>query len=143
MNGEKRTVGLVSERLQQAQNARHLDAFVDCFAENYSSEQPVHPNRSFQGREQVKKNWASIFNEIPDFSAQLIRHTINNGCIWSEWEWQGTRMDNSKLFIRGVMIMGVQEGKIIWGRLYVEPVEVSGKGIEGAVQEVMHGKTVD
>jgi hypothetical protein len=55
-------------------------------------------------------------------------------------EWRGTRNDNSQLFIRGVMIMGIKEGKITWGRLYVEPVEVSGQGIEAAMEEVMHGK---
>jgi hypothetical protein len=27
-------------------------------------------------------------------------------------EWRGTRNDNSQLFIRGVMIMGIKEGKI-------------------------------
>lgn len=45
--------------------------------------------------------------------------------------------------MRGVMIMGVEEGKITWARLYVEPVAVSGKGIEAAVEEVMHGKKSD
>jgi hypothetical protein len=77
---------------------------------------------------------------MPDFSAQLIGYAVNSDSIWTEWEWQGTRKDNSKLFIRGVMIMGVEAGKITWGRLYVEPVEASGKGIEAAVQEVMQGK---
>ena len=111
-----------------------------CFDDNYYSEQPVHPDRTFQGREQVRRNWASNFDEMPDFSAQLIRHAINKDSIWTEWEWQGTRRDNSKLFMRGVMIIGVQEDKITWGRLYVEPVEMNGKGIEAAVAEVMHGK---
>ena len=42
--------------------------------------------------------------------------------------------------MRGVTIMGVEGRKIKWGRLYVEPVEMSGKDIETAVKEVMHGK---
>ena len=42
--------------------------------------------------------------------------------------------------MRGVMIMGVEEDKITWGRLYVEPVELTGKGIDAAVKEVMQGK---
>ena len=130
-------------KLKDALNTHGLEAFVACFDENYYSEQPVHPDRTFQGREQVRKNWASNFEEMSDFSAHLVRHAINNDSIWSEWEWQGTRRDNSKLFMRGVIIMGVQEGKIIWGRLYVEPVEVSGKGIEAAVEEVMHGKKIN
>jgi ketosteroid isomerase-like protein len=127
-------------KLKDALNIHDIEAFVACFAENYHSEQPVHPDRTFQGREQVRKNWASNFYEMPDFSAQLIGYAVNSDSIWTEWEWQGTRKDNSKLFIRGVMIMGVEAGKITWGRLYVEPVEASGKGIEAAVQEVMQGK---
>ncbi|MCU7551365.1 nuclear transport factor 2 family protein [Chitinophagaceae bacterium LB-8] len=127
-------------KLRDALNTHDIEAFVACFDENYYSEQPAHPARTFQGREQVRKNWASNFEEMPDFSAQLIRHAISHDTLWTEWEWQGTRRDTSKLFMRGVMIMGVEEGKITWGRLYVEPVEVSGKGIEGAVAEVMHGK---
>jgi ketosteroid isomerase-like protein len=127
-------------QLNDALNAHDIDAFVACFDENYHSEQPVHPDRTFQGREQVRKNWAANFEEMPDFSARLIRHSFNDDKLWSEWEWQGTRKDNSRLFMRGVMIMGVSEGKITWARLYVEPVDISGKGIEAAVEQVMHGK---
>jgi hypothetical protein len=130
-------------KLKDAFNTHDIESFIECFGESYLSEQPVHPDRTFQGREQVRKNWASNFEEMPDFSAQLVRHVINNGSLWAEWEWQGTRRDNSKLFMRGVTIMGVEEGKIAWGRLYVEPVEVSGKGIEVAVEEVMHGKKIN
>ena len=127
-------------KLKDALNAHDIEAFVACFDDNYYSEQPVHPDRTFQGREQVRTNWAANFEEMPDFSGKLIKHAINHDSIWTEWEWQGTRRDNSKLFMRGVMIIGVQEDKITWGRLYVEPVEMNGKGIEAAVAEVMHGK---
>ena len=127
-------------KLRDALNNHDIETFVACFDENYHSEQPVHPDRTFHGREQVRKNWTSNFDEMPDFSAQLIRYAINNDSVWTEWEWQGTRRDNSKLFMRGVMIIGMQNDKIISSRLYVEPVEVSGKGIEAAVKEVMQGK---
>ena len=127
-------------KLRDALNAHDIETFVSCFDENYYSEQPVHPDRTFQGREQVRKNWTSNFEEMPDFLSQLIRYAINDDCVWTEWEWQGTRRDNSKMFMRGIMIIGVQNDKIIWGRLYVEPVEVNGQGIEAAVKEVMQGK---
>lgn len=127
-------------KIRDSLNTHDIEGFVGCFDDNYYSEQPVHPDRTFQGKEQVRKNWASNFDEMPDFSAHLIRHAINHDLIWSEWEWQGTRRDSSKLLIRGVIIMGFLGGKIIWGRLYVEPVEVNGRGIEAAVEEVMQGK---
>jgi hypothetical protein len=127
-------------KLNNAFNSRDIEALVAYFDEHYHSEQPVHPDRTFQGRQQVRKNWASNFDEMPDFSAQLVRHAVNNDTVWAEWEWRGTRKDKSKLIMRGVMIMGIKEDKITWGRLYVEPVETNGKGIEAAVEEVMHGK---
>ena len=130
-------------KLKNAFNTHDMNSLMECFDENYYSEQPVHPDRTFQGQEQVKKNWASNFEEMSDFSAQLLRHTISNNSIWSEWEWQGTRQDKSRLFMRGVIIMIIENGKIRQGRLYIEPVEVSGKGIEAAIEEVMHGKKID
>jgi hypothetical protein len=127
-------------KLKAAFNTHDINALIECFDESYFSEQPVHPDRTFQGYEQVKKNWASNFKEMSNFSAQLLRHVISDNLIWAEWEWQGTRRDKSRLLMRGVTIMGIEDYKIKWGRLYVEPVEVSGKSIEAAVEEVMHGK---
>ena len=130
-------------KLNDAFNTHDIESLGECFDEGYFSEQPVHPDRTFQGKEQLKKNWASNFNEMPDFSAQLLRHAISNNSIWAEWEWQGTRQDKSRLLMRGVIIMIIENGKIKRGRLYMEPVEVSGKGIEAAIEEVMHGKKID
>ena len=127
-------------KLRDALNTHDIESFVACFDKNYYSEQPVHPDRNFHGHEQVRKNWAANFDEMPDFSAHLLRHASSNNSLWTEWEWQGTRQDKSKLLMRGVIIMGVETDKIKWGRLYVEPVDISGKGIEAAVKEVMHGK---
>jgi len=130
-------------KLNNAFNTHDIEVLIECFDESYLSEQPVHPDRTFHGREQVKRNWTSNFNEMPDFSAQLLRHAISNKSIWAEWEWQGTRQDKSRLLMRGVTIMFVEESKIKWGRLYIEPVEMKGKGIEAAIEEVMHGKKTD
>ena len=46
----------VSERLVQAMNAHDLEAHVACFRDDYRSEQPAHPARTFTGREQVRQN---------------------------------------------------------------------------------------
>ena len=127
-------------KLRDAFNAHDIHSIMECFDEKYSSEQPIHPNRRFQGKDQVQKNWASNFSEMPDFSVKLLRYAINKEEIWAEWEWQGTRQNKSRLFMRGVIIFGVQNGKIISARLYIEPVEIIGKGIDGSVEEVMHGK---
>ena len=61
--------GDVFERLQDAQNSHDLDAFVACFDSDYRSEQPVHPDRAFTGSEQVRRNWAAVFDGVPDLRA--------------------------------------------------------------------------
>jgi hypothetical protein len=127
-------------KLKNAFNNHNVDLFADCLDENYQSEQPVHPDRSFTGKEQAVKNWAANFSEMPDFAAELLDYSLSETTLWTEWYWTGTRKDNSKLHMRGVTIFGVEENKIKWGRLYVEPVETNGAGIEAAVKEVMHGK---
>ena len=104
-------------KLKNAFNTHDMKSLMQCFDENYYSEQRVHPDRTFRGHEQVRKNWASNFNEMPDFSAHLLRQTISDNSIWSEWEWQGTRQDKSMLLMRGVIIMIIENGKIKRGRL--------------------------
>jgi len=59
-------------KLKDAFNTHDIKLLIECFDESYSSEQPVHPDRTFNGQEQVKKNWASNFAEMPDFSAHLL-----------------------------------------------------------------------
>jgi hypothetical protein len=125
----------VIERLHKAMNAHDLDAFVACFDPRYDSEQPTHPDRKFTGSEQVRKNWSGIFSAIPDFQAELLRSVASGETIWSEWQWRGKRTDNTPFAMRGVIIFGICNDRIAWGRLYMEPVEV-GTGIDAAVRNL-------
>jgi len=126
---------MVAERLRAAMNARDIDAFVACFAEDYDSEQPAHPDRAFRGREQVRENWSAIFDGVLDFSAELVAGAAAGHVEWSEWRWRGTQADGTRLDMAGVIVGGVREGLLQWARLYVEPVEEGG-GIEAAVREM-------
>ena len=126
----------VIQRLQRAQNEHDLDAFVACFAGDYRSEQPVHPDRAFEGREQVRANWSAVFAGVPDFHSELLRSADDGATHWVEWRWTGTRVDGSRLDDRGVTILGVQNGEIVWGRLYLEPVEEQGAGISSVVRRM-------
>jgi ketosteroid isomerase-like protein len=127
---------LVVERIAAAMNAHDADAFADCFAEDYDSAQPAHPDRAFRGREQVRRNWSSIFASVPDFSAELVRADAVGDVEWSEWRWRGTRDDGTPLDDAGVMVCGIAEGRVQWARLYVEPVEQAGAGIDAAVRRM-------
>jgi ketosteroid isomerase-like protein len=123
----------VVRRLHAAMNAHDVDAFVDCFAEDYDSRQPAHPDRAFRGREQVRENWSSVFAGVPDFHADLVRVDAVGDVAWSEWRWHGHQAAGGTLEMAGVIVLGIPAGRIVWARLYVEPVE-RGAGIEAAVE---------
>ena len=126
----------VVARLQAAMNAHDVEAFVACCAEDYESVQPAHPDRAFRGREQVRANWSEIFTGVPDFRAEVIRVAAVGDTAWSEWHWQGTQTDGGRLDMAGVIVFGLRGDRIAWARLYVEPVEQQGAGIEAAVRDM-------
>jgi ketosteroid isomerase-like protein len=127
---------LVVKRLEVAMNAHDIDAFVACFDEDYDSRQPAHPDRAFRGREQVRQNWSAIFASVKDFRAELVHAAAAGDTEWSEWRWHGTHDDGSILDMAGVMICGVGGGRVRSARLYIEPVERGGAGIEAAVRQI-------
>ncbi len=126
-------------RLHQAMNQHDLEAFLSCFHPRYRSEQPAHPDRAFGGVEQVQKNWSAIFPGIADFRAELVRSCTDGEAVWAEWEWRGTKLDGSRLLLRGVTIFGLEADHLSWGRLYMEPIEEAGAGIDAAVQRMAQG----
>jgi ketosteroid isomerase-like protein len=121
----------VLERLRDAQNGRDLDAMLECFDPDYESEQPAHPNRGFGGKEQVRKNWSGIFESFPDFEAELLRQSSEGDVEWGELRWRATGLN-----MAGVTLLGVRDGRIVWGRLYMEPVEEGGEDIDEHVQGI-------
>jgi ketosteroid isomerase-like protein len=128
--------GLVVERLDAAMNAHDIEAFVACFDEEYESEQPAHPDRAFRGRDLVRQNWSAIFEGVPDFESELLRAGATGETEWSEWRWRGTQADGTLLDMAGVIVCGVRAGRLRWARLYVEPVEQGGAGIDAAVRRM-------
>jgi ketosteroid isomerase-like protein len=123
-------------RMHAAMNAHDIDAFVACFAADYDSFPPAHPHRAFRGREQVRANWSAIFGAVPDFRAELVRLDAAGDVAWTEWRWEGTQSDGGRLDMAGVIVFGVRDELVAWARLYVEPVEEAGAGIDAAVREM-------
>jgi ketosteroid isomerase-like protein len=128
--------GSIADSLNAAMNAHDLEAFLDCFQEDYESEQPAHPDRAFRGREQVRSNWSEIFEGVPDFRSEVVSAGADGDTVWSEWRWRGTQSDGAPLHMAGVIVCGVREGRIGWARLYIEPVERAGAGIDAAVRRM-------
>ena len=123
------------ERLVQATNDHDIDAVAACFAQDYENATPVHPGRSFRGREQVRQNWEQIFAFVPDLRTEVTRSTIDGETVWTEWEMTGTRRDGTAHQMRGVVLFGVRDGLAHWARFYLEPVDLGGGTVDDAVRE--------
>ena len=123
----------LTDRLLDATNRHDLDALVDCFAGQFINETPAHPARSFTGHDQVRRNWAQIFDAVPDLKTSILRRAVDGDTIWTEWEMSGTRRDGSSHLMRGVGIFGAKDGLFSWIRFYLEPVEEGGLNIDQAV----------
>jgi ketosteroid isomerase-like protein len=55
---------------------------------------------------------------------------------WAEWRWAGTKEDGTPLDERGVTIVGIRDGRIAWGRLYLEETELEGADIDDTVRKM-------
>jgi ketosteroid isomerase-like protein len=143
MSGTDKHLKPVCERLLEAGNAHDIEAHMACFAEDYHSEQPAHPNRTFTGSDQVRENWSRMFDRIPDFSSELVRLAVIENTEWAEWVWRGTKEDGTPLDERGVTIMGIRDGRIAWGRLYMEETEREGADIVETVRRMTAHQDAD
>src|SRR3954452_10078713 len=77
------------DRLLQATNAHDIEALVDCFSPAYRNETPAHPARGFQGQAQVRRNWEQIFAMVPDVTASVLRRSVAEDEVCSEWRCGG------------------------------------------------------
>jgi ketosteroid isomerase-like protein len=124
----------VLQRLTDAVNRHDLDALAACFTPDFRSETPAHPDRTFQGREQVRHNWSEIFRAVPDIQMTLTRWSEDGDMLWAEQEFSGTRIDGGRHLMRGVTIFGVRRDQLASVRFYVEPVQSAGAGIAASVR---------
>jgi len=126
----------VIDRLTAAQNAHDLEAMLACFHEDYRSEQPLFPARTFQGIQQVRANWSALLDGVPDFQAEINRSAVDGDTVFVEIHWTGTKADGTPLDERGVIIMGIGDDRIAWGRLYADEVEREGADIDAVVRRM-------
>ncbi|MBV9282548.1 MAG: nuclear transport factor 2 family protein [Chloroflexi bacterium] len=128
----------VIERIRRAVNEHDLDALATCFHPDYLSEQPIHPDRAFRGRDQMRKNWDQIFASVPDIRAEVLRCAAEGNIVWTEWDLRGTRVDGVPSHTAMVTIGEVRDEQIVWMRLYMEQVQ-EGEGIDAAVRASLGG----
>ncbi|MEY2532956.1 MAG: hypothetical protein QOF29_866 [bacterium] len=124
------------DRLTAAQNAHDLEGMLACFHADYRSEQPLYPARAFQGIDQVRANWSALLENIPDFHAEIVRSAVEGDTVFVEVRWTGTKADGTPFEERGVLIMGIRDDRVAWGRLYAEEVEREGDDIDAVVRRM-------
>ena len=124
---------LLTEQMRAALNAHDVDAFIDLFHEDYSGERP-HPESRKIDREEVRGNWVEMIRDVPDLRVEIPAALQEGDTIWSEWRVFGTARSGAMLELRGVIIFGVQAGRVAWSRTYLEPVEQEGKPLPGFIE---------
>jgi ketosteroid isomerase-like protein len=129
----------VITRLLTATNAHDLEALVGCFATEYVNETPAHPARSFRGRDQVRRNWTSIFAGVPDLNARILGSVVDGETVWTEWTMSGTRRDGAPHAMAGIVVFTVSDDLITAARFYLEPVERTSGDVNAAVERAMTG----
>src|SRR4051794_41822262 len=73
----------VISRLRDAMNAHDPKAMAELFSPGYRSEQPLHPQRGFGGRDQVVSNWTQMFEGVPNLEAGGGKGTNARHTPWS------------------------------------------------------------
>ena len=77
--------------------------------QDYRSEQPLHPEAGFSGREQVGENWALMFEEVPDLRLDPLRSAIAGDEVWTELRVHGRKVDGNSFEYRGMTVWGVRD----------------------------------
>ena len=109
---------------------------LDCFHQDYRSEQPLFPSRTFQAIDQVRANWSALLPAIRDFHAEIGRSAVEGDSVFVEIHWTGLKADGTLLDERGVIIIGIRDDRIDWARLYVDEVVPEGAHIDAVVRRM-------
>jgi hypothetical protein len=65
------------------------------------------------------ENWRSVFAGVPDFRAELLVASSAGDVEFGEWHWSGTHLDGAPFAMCGVTVMGIEDGRVAWGRMYL------------------------
>jgi ketosteroid isomerase-like protein len=129
-------------RFAAAINAHDLDAIVSCFAPDYHDVEPAHPRRQIVGGEEVvRKNWGTVLRSVTDFRTEVQTIAAEGDVGLIEHDWSGTKLDGTRLHLRGVNVFGVRNGQFAWGRIYLESVEEEGMDLDERVRQMAEGET--
>jgi hypothetical protein len=125
----------VVDRLFRATNDHDVEAIVACFSTAYQCSMPLHPERSFTGCDQVRRNWTQILAGVPDLRAEVVATAVAGDMIWVEQEHSGTRRDGRRHLMRGIIVFHVVDDAIDSARFYLEPVTPGGPALDQVIAD--------
>jgi len=126
----------VVRSLHRSVAAHDLDGIVAHFASDYALEDPVRPDRSFRGADQVRRNWSGLLAAMPDLALDERRLVADGTTVWAEIVIRGHRADRAEAVLRGVMIFVVAGEVIRSGTFYLAPVVHDGLDADAAVRSL-------
>ncbi len=124
----------VVTRFVEAANRHDVDAIYAVMHPNFDSIQPCFPSRNFTGADQVRKNWRAIFDAEPGFRLTVLRSSRSGNTVWVELHGAGNAAQ-----VAGIFILGVEDDRIRWARVYSGPVEQIGEEGEASARQMMTG----
>ena len=108
----------VVTRFLDAANHHDADGLRGCVHPEFESFHPLHPARNFRGAGQLISNWKAIFEAEPGFRLTLLRASTTGNTVWAEIHGAGASAEAA-----GIFIVGVEDGRIRWIRVYSDLVE--------------------
>ncbi|HWC09855.1 MAG TPA: nuclear transport factor 2 family protein, partial [Acidimicrobiales bacterium] len=108
----------VVTRFLDAANHHDADGLRACVHAEFESFQPLHPARNFRGSGQLISNWRAIFEAEPGFRLTLLRASTTGNTVWAEVHGAGASAEAA-----GIFIVGVEDARIRWIRVYSDLVE--------------------
>jgi limonene-1,2-epoxide hydrolase len=128
------------DRFTHAINAHDLEGVVSCFATDYRDVEPAHPKRQILGGvAEVRHNWGLLLQGVPDFRSDVAAIAVDRDVAFIEQDWSGTRLNGTRMHLRGVNVFGIRDGQIAWGRAYMEAVEEDGIDLSERVRLMAKG----
>jgi len=108
----------VVHRFLDAANHHDSDTLYATVHPEFESFQPLHPDRDFRGPGQLISNWKAIFEAEPGFRLTVLRASTTGNTVWVELHGAGDSAEAA-----GIFIVGVENGRIRWVRVYSDLVE--------------------
>jgi ketosteroid isomerase-like protein len=96
-------------------NAHNIEAIMSHMTEDCVFEASAGPDfngEKFTGQEQVRKAFISVFATFPDAHWGNPRHFISGNRGFSEWIFTGTKLDGTKVEVKGCDLFSFENGKI-------------------------------